>query len=116
MLLALTHALAVQGDGTPTSMEACQEFLFVFKDVSRLCMWSLTGREAKPYGGAGRVVDLPSDLTLVSMRCNCDGSKVSQPPHSFSVTAPAVAFSYLHLAFQLPHSLLLVLFCLAGCH
>ncbi|KAL0037487.1 hypothetical protein WJX79_010742 [Trebouxia sp. C0005] len=46
-------------------------------NTSRLCMWSLSGREAKPYGGAGRVLDLPPDLLLISMRCNCDGSKVS---------------------------------------
>ena len=58
-------------------MEACQQFLLVFTDTSRLCMWSLAGRQAKPYGGAGRVVDLPPDLSLLSMRCNCDGSKVS---------------------------------------
>lgn len=67
----------MQGDGKPTNMEACPQFLFVFTDASRLCMWSLTGREAKPYGGAGRVLDLPPDLLLISMRCNSDGSKVS---------------------------------------
>ncbi len=67
----------MQADGRPTCLEACQQFLFVFTEASRLCIWSLTGREAKPYGGAGRVVDLPPDLSLVSMRCNCDGSKVS---------------------------------------
>ncbi|KAA6420943.1 MAG: intraflagellar transport protein, partial [Trebouxia sp. A1-2] len=66
-----------EGDGKPTNMEACSQFLFVFTDTSRLCMWSLSGREAKPYGGAGRVLDLPPDLLLISMRCNCDGSKVS---------------------------------------
>ena len=48
-------------------------------------MWSLTGREAKPYGGAGRVLDLPPDLLLISMRCNCDGSKVSIFPEAFKV-------------------------------
>lgn len=69
--------VAMQGDGKPTTMEACSQFLFVFTDAGRLCMWSLTGREAKPYGGAGRVLDLPPDLLLISMRCNCDGSKVS---------------------------------------
>lgn len=46
-------------------------------------MWSLSGREAKPYGGAGRVLDLPPDLLLISMRCNCDGSKVSSSPEAF---------------------------------
>lgn len=71
---------AMQADGTPRSMEACQQFLFVFTDANRLCMWSLTGREAKPYGGAGGGVDLPPDLSLVSMRCNCDGSKVYLTP------------------------------------
>lgn len=43
-------------------------------------MWSLAGREAKPYGKAGQAVDLPPDLTVVSMQCNCDGTKVSMSP------------------------------------
>ncbi len=75
--------VAMQGDGRPINMEACSQFLFVFTDAGRLCMWSLTGREAKPYGGAGRVLDLPPDLLLISMRCNCDGSKVSSLPKAF---------------------------------
>lgn len=41
-------------------------------------MWSLAGREAKPYGKAGRAVDLPPDLIVLSMRCNCDGTKVKK--------------------------------------
>ena len=75
----------MQGDGKPTNMEACPQFLFVFTDAGRLCMWSLADREAKPYGGAGRVLDLPPDLLLISMRCNCDGSKVSSFPEAFKL-------------------------------
>lgn len=50
-------------------------------------MWSVAGREAKPYGKAGQAVDLPPDLTVVSMRCNCDGTKVSRrPTHEHACT------------------------------
>ncbi len=84
--------VVLQGDGKPTNMEASSQFLFVFTDAGRLCMWSLTGREAKPYGGAGRVLDLPPDLLLLSMRCNCDSSKVSSFPEAvkpFKITLHA---------------------------
>ncbi|KAL3159993.1 hypothetical protein ABBQ38_010381 [Trebouxia sp. C0009 RCD-2024] len=64
-------------DGQAALLEATQQFLFVLTDTGRLCIWSLGGGEAKPYGAAGRPVDLPPDLTVVSMRCNCDGTKVS---------------------------------------
>ena len=70
------HVLWLQDDGLPSLLEANKHFMFVLTDRSRLCIWSLAGREAKPYGVAGRAVDLPSDLTVMSMRCNCDGTKV----------------------------------------
>lgn len=66
----------VQVDGQAALLEATQQFLFVLTDAGRLCMWSLAGQEAKPYGATGRAVDLPPDLTVLSMRCNCDGTKV----------------------------------------
>ena len=66
----------MQADGQAVLLEANQQFLFVLTEAGRLCMWSLAGGEAKPYGAAGRPVDLPPDLTVVSMRCNCDGTKV----------------------------------------
>ena len=69
-------SMLVQADGRPVNMEACAQFLFVFTDANRLCVWSLTSQGVQPYGGQGRVVELPPDLCLMSMRCNCDGSKV----------------------------------------
>ena len=59
-------------------MEANKHFLFVLTEAGRLCMWSLAGREAKPYGKAGQALELPPDLTVVSMRCNCDDTKVQR--------------------------------------
>lgn len=76
------HVLWLQADGRPSLLEANKHFLFVWTEAGRLCMWSLAGREAKPYGKAGQAVDLPPDLTVVSMRCNCDGTKVKQDTQS----------------------------------
>ena len=70
----------MQTDGQAVLLEANQQFLFVLTDAGRLCMWGLAGGEAKPYGAAGRPVDLPPDLSVVSMRSNCDGTKVKLNP------------------------------------
>lgn len=77
-------------------MEACKQFLFVFTDAGRLCIWSLLGQEAQPYGVAGRLVDLPQDLALISMRCNCDGTKVC-PSFPNSACSPKCDFACLFL-------------------
>lgn len=80
-------------DGKVTLLEANQLFLFALTDAGKLCVWSVTGHEAKPYGGAGRAVDLPSDLVVVSMRCNCDGTKV----HCFSMLLCSATGLFMYL-------------------
>ena len=67
----------LQEDGQPGHLEACKGLLLLFTTAKKLCLWRLRGQEATPFAGSGKLVDLPPDLTVISIRCNCDGSKVT---------------------------------------
>lgn len=83
LLLQVLHFTAsgckLQESGKAAHLQACKGILLLYTSLNRLCMWRLKGGEAIPFAGAGKLVNLPEELTVVSMRCNCDGSKVGYP-------------------------------------
>lgn len=67
----------LQVDGAPGHLDACSGTVLLYTKANKLCLWRIQGDEAIPVAGSGKAVDLPPDLTVISMRCSCDGSKVS---------------------------------------
>ncbi|GBG73003.1 hypothetical protein CBR_g12722 [Chara braunii] len=66
--------------GHATYMDVCEEFLVASTSNSFIKIWKISGREAKPHGpGSGRKVEIDGKPIgpIRSLRCNCDGTKVS---------------------------------------
>ncbi|KAK9824666.1 hypothetical protein WJX72_012185 [[Myrmecia] bisecta] len=73
--LQQTHALEA-AEGLPAKVDAAGDHLAVLTTLNCLRLWRLEpGKEAKPYGGS-RWPQI-GEAVVESVRCNCNGAKVS---------------------------------------
>ncbi len=64
--------------GDPVCLDVNGDFLAVLTSNRWVRLWKLGGREAKPWQGKGRAMDVHGEPLgdIESIRCNCNGTKV----------------------------------------
>eukprot|EP00873_Tetraselmis_striata_P011387 jgi/Tetstr1/431651/TSEL_021180.t1 len=68
-----------ENQGDPVCLDVSGDYLAVLTSTKTVRLWKLGGREAKPWQGKGRALDLFGEPIgeVESIRCNCNGTKVS---------------------------------------
>jgi len=63
--------------GKPAQLDINGDFLAVSSSNNYIRLWKISGREAKPHGLGRRVEVQPPIGEIESIRCNCNGTRVS---------------------------------------
>eukprot|EP00192_Tetraselmis_astigmatica_P000931 CAMPEP_0117694304 /NCGR_PEP_ID=MMETSP0804-20121206/27375_1 /TAXON_ID=1074897 /ORGANISM="Tetraselmis astigmatica, Strain CCMP880" /LENGTH=1395 /DNA_ID=CAMNT_0005507981 /DNA_START=130 /DNA_END=4318 /DNA_ORIENTATION=+ len=68
-----------ENQGDPVCLDVGGDYLAALTSNKYVRLWKLGGREAKPWQGRGRYLDVHGEPLgeIESIRCNCNGTKVS---------------------------------------
>lgn len=71
-----------ESHGNPVCLDVCGDYLATLSENKYVRLWKLGGREVKPWQGRGRMIDVHGEQLgdIVSIRCNCNGTKVLCAP------------------------------------